>query len=1131
MIVHGNHLEELRSLAVNWMRQYPLAPLEPEIILVQSNGIAQWLKLALAADVEQGGCGIAAAINIQLPSRFLWQTYRLVLGEQAVARQSPLDKEPLIWRLLRLLPDCLDDALFASLKQFLIDDSEQRKHYQLAERLADLFDQYQVYRSDWLQDWLAGKDQLSNVQGHVKPVPPEQLWQPALWRKLLADLGEQAMQGSRAGVHQQFMAYCSSLTQAPKNLPKRISIFGISALPAQMVDALAVLAKFTQIIFYIHNPCRYHWLDIVEGKQLLHHEYRRQAKKTSKLLIQDLHQFGHPLLAAWGKQGRDYINLLDSYDDPERYQQKFGNINGGKVDLFSTPNTQTLLGQLQDDILELRSLPETRAQWPAVNLITDHSIRFHVAHSPQREVEILHDQLLELFNNNPSLTPSDIIVMVPAVDKYVPHIQAVFGQLDKQDERYIPYTLSDRGKRGIEPLLIALEYVLKLPDSRFAVTDILDLLDVPAIRKRFNWREEHLPILHRWIHEAGIRWGLDAKQRQTLGLASTKEQNSWLFGLRRMLLGYAIGSGDSWQHIEPFDEIGGNNAVLIGELASLLAILDEAHRQLAQQLLPLQWVSLLRQLMDLLFVASNETEQALLVELASSLDDWLTLCEEAGLTEALPLNIVTEAWLSGIDKEHFRQNFMAGAVSFCTLMPMRAIPFKVICLLGMNDGDYPRATSHIDFDLMAKDYRPGDRSRREDDRYLLLEALLSARERLYISWVGRSIRDNSEKPPSVLIGQLRDHLASGWLSANNDNLLDGLTQLHPLQPFSRRYFVNDHNWFSYAKEWSAVYQAEKSTDIAKPLAFFPADNVLALEELANFLKHPVRYFFSQRLKVAFTQASDFLEDNEPFKLNALQIYQITDHLLQNALLAGGDSDKILAVLNEQITRLQGSGQLPLAGFGEHYANKLLSSLTPLLEQHSLLLAPYTAVANPLAIHHSYQDITVQGWLTNVYQTNEDYISCFTLPTKLLVTVKELNWRQLITPWLTLLTANAKGYITRLLVLGLDGYMTLSAIAVNEAKSLLNKLLISWQTGMQQPLPVAIRTSFGWLTDKSLENAQKVYEGTDFSAGECQQSRVLVRQYPDFAALNQDSQFEIWSTELYQAIHQAPWKFVTYSSND
>src|SRR5690606_17459231 len=202
MVVHGNRLEELRELAVAWMQRHPLAPLENEVVLVQSNGIAQCLKLALA---EQSGCGIAAAIQLELPARFLWQSYRAVLGSDEIPQQSPLDKAPLTWRLVRLLPALLQDQAFAPLRRFLADDADLRKRHQLAERLADLFDQYQVYRADWLADWAEGRDQLRTSRDGARPLDESVRWQPALWRALLEDVGAEQLAGSRAGVHPRFV--------------------------------------------------------------------------------------------------------------------------------------------------------------------------------------------------------------------------------------------------------------------------------------------------------------------------------------------------------------------------------------------------------------------------------------------------------------------------------------------------------------------------------------------------------------------------------------------------------------------------------------------------------------------------------------------------------------------------------------------------------------------------------------------------------------------------------------------------------------------------------------------------------------------------------------------------------------
>ena len=432
MVLHGNRPEDLRALLVAWLRRHPLAPLESEVVLVQSNGIAQWLKLALAADPAHpagGGLGITAAMDLQLPAQFLWRAYRAVLGRDSVPERSPLDEAPLTWRLMRLLPTLLARPGFEPLARFLDegasapgapepDDLPVRKRHQLAQRLADLYDQYQVYRADWLQDWAAGRDQLRSLRHGTRALPGDQRWQALLWRALLEDAGPQGLAGSRAGVHQRFLdALAARPGWRPPGLPRRVVIFGISALPAQTLQALHALAGQVQVMLFVHNPCRHHWSDIVADQDLLRGAYKRQARRPGMPLALDaaaLHQHAHPLLAAWGKQGRDYLHLVDSLDDPDRYREAWQGVGDGRIDLFSDGHDAEeaaapgLLQQLQSDILHLRPLAETRALWPAVDPARDRSLRFHGAHSAQRELEVLHDQLLARFDADPTLQPRDV---------------------------------------------------------------------------------------------------------------------------------------------------------------------------------------------------------------------------------------------------------------------------------------------------------------------------------------------------------------------------------------------------------------------------------------------------------------------------------------------------------------------------------------------------------------------------------------------------------------------------------------------------------------------------------------------------------------------------------------------------
>ena len=1140
MIVQGNRLDDLRNLVVSVMRRYPLAPLENEIALVQSNGIAQWLKLALAEDSQdddQGGCGIAAAIDVQLPGSFMWQLYRRVLGRDEIPEVSLLDKAPLTWRLMRLLPEVIERPHFEPLRRFLTDDSDLRKRYQLAERLADLFDQYQVYRADWLKDWASGAHVLNTARGERKSLAAGNRWQAELWRILLEDVGEEGMAQSRAGVHQRFIERINSLEQAPAGLPARLIVFGISSLPAQILEALAGLARFSQVLLCVHNPCRHHWGDIVADKDLLRHQYKRQQRKQGMPLQLDdelLHQHAHPLLAAWGKQGRDYINLLDSYDDPGSYQTVFSD---GRIDLFSEGDPQTLLNQLQDDILELRPLAETREHWPAIDPTKDRSVRFHVAHSPQREVEILHDQLLARFSADPTLRPRDIIVMLPAIDTYAPHIRAVFGQLERHDPRYIPFTLTDQGQRGRDPLLIALEHLLKLPDSRFAVSEVLNLLDVPAVRARFAIQESDLPTLHRWIEGSGIRWGLSAEQRASLGLPEGLEQNSWRFGLRRMLLGYAVGVGEGCDGIEPYDEIGGLDAALIGPLVALLDALDIACQALSQPATATQWGERLHALLQIFFLAEDEHDELLLVQLQDLRDTWLETCDAVGLQDLLPLTVVREAWLSGLDQGKLSQRFLAGSVNFCTLMPMRAIPFRVVCLLGMNDGDYPRAQPPLDFDLMASDYRPGDRSRREDDRYLLLEALLSARDQLYVSWVGRSIRDNSERPASVLVGQLRDHLAAGWQLAGarqgqredpGQQLLHALTQEHPLQPFSLRYFQKGSPLFSFAHEWRVLHQQDAQNGEQPPaLPAYSSEEPLNLVQLQDFLRHPVRHFFSQRLKVFFEALEAPTPDEEPFVLDALQRYGLSESLLGAAL---ADPDNAECALQAQARRLQACGLLPLAGFGEALQAELIQPLPDLLQRHRQLLQRWpTLVEGALPIHFEQGAHRLEGWLGRVYQADDQsLLSIATVPNTLGAGRNSLKWHRLIPAWVMHLAACASGYPLHSALVASDLTLLLAPLPQAEAAERLGELLLARQAGMNAPLPVAAKTAFAWLAqedpDKALAAAARAYEGDgQISYGERSESLALARQYRDFAALALDETFEGWCEALYRPLFAAPWQ--------
>ncbi|PWV75824.1 exodeoxyribonuclease V subunit gamma [Halomonas sp. A11-A] len=1163
MVIHGNRLEALRGLAVEWMRRHPLGPLENETILVQSNGISQWLKLALAADESRGGAGIASALDVSLPARFLWQAYRSVLGEEQVPPVSPFDKPRLVWRLMRLLPALLDAPVFAPLARFLEGDDDLRKRHQLAERLADLFDQYQVYRADWLTAWAAGEDVLITARGEARPLAEEQRWQAELWRALRDDIarahGEAGLASSRAAVHERFLAACRELGERPPGLPRRVIVFGISSLPVQTLEALAAMARVSQVLLCVHNPCRHYWADIIEHKDLLRAERKRQRRRPgmpADLAETELHLHAQPLLAAWGKQGRDYLRLLDEFDEQQAYRHLFEG-EALRIDLFDSPldgadgpeekgpeeknATPSLLRQLQDDILELRPLAETRATWPAVDPARDRSLRFQVAHSALREVEILHDQLLAAFSEDPTLRPRDILVMVPDVEQYAAAVQAVFGRLDPDDPRHIPFTLSDQASRHRLPLLIALESLLRLPELRLSVSDLLDLLEVPAVRARFAVPESGLPTLRRWIEGAGIRWGLDARQRQSLDLPGGMAANTWAFGLRRLLLGYAVGDAADgpWQGVEPYDDIGGLEAALAGPLVSLIDTLEAQWQTLAEPCDVATWGERLRELLAACFLADSDQDLMALTRLEQALDAWQESAEEAGLSEPLPLSVVREHWLAQVDEASLSQRFLAGAVNIATLMPMRAIPFRHVCLLGMNDADYPRVQRPLDIDLMAQDYRPGDRSRREDDRYLFLEALLSARDRLSISWVGRSIVDNSEQPPSVLLGQLRDHLARGWRLADHEEddggkaLLAALTTEHPLQPFSIEYFREGSSLTTYAHEWRELHLPgdEGAPPEPVPLTPFRQESPLTLAQLGDFLRAPVQAFTTTRLKVFLEVEAMERLDHEPFTLGGLDHWQLQHALIEASRAAVEAGEPHEPAMLATLERLERQGRLAMGGFAERMRDSLIEPMESLFADYRQVLDEWPhAMEEPLTVSLDLREalgeggeekpgrgLALEDWLGEL-RVNDAIERCrVLLTTSSLVNKGKYHWKHWLGPWVAHLAGQLEGPMTTRL-LSRAGGGTLAPLPAEEARARLADIAAAWQHGMTTPLPLARDTAFAWLEkggspaamarclagtaseedDKAWKAASTVFYGSGFNNdhGERGRDPYLLRQWPE-----------------------------------
>jgi exodeoxyribonuclease V gamma subunit len=892
---HSNRLEVLADQLAALVRQPTNSLFVPETIIVQSLGMARWLSFRLADHL-----GVCAHVRFPFPAAFIWDMFHRVLPH--VPETSPFAPDVLTWHLMALLGSLEESPRFASLSAYC-EGGDDVKRYALASRIATVYDQYLVYRPDWIRAWETGT---------------EDHWQAELWRRVIAGNG-----AHRLHVHEQFLRALETETWARAKLPGRVSLIGIPAMPPMYLDLFAPLAESIDLHLFLLNPCQEYWGDIVADRDL--------GRQTPADDPEALHfETGNPLLASMGKLGRDFIDLVHDY--PHHL-----------VEQYADPGEDSLLHCLQSDVLHLRN--PGAPPCPATPLRpNDHSVQVHVCHSRMREIEVLYDQLLGLFETDPELQPSDVVVMAPEIDAYAPLIEAVFGA--GEGIRRVPFSIADRGLRAESPVVNAFFALLDLPSSRYDVNRVLALLEVPAIQRRFALTSVDLALVRRWLQATGVRWGIDHDSRAALGLPAIRE-HTWRAGLDRLLAGYALRGGHSrlFQEILPYDAVEGVEAQVVGRLHTFTEAVFGLTTVLRDRRPVRAWIPTLMTLLEGFF-APDETDELDIQAIRQALSQIGEDAAQAGFDEPVSLEVLMSSLRGLVEMPRWPGRFLTGGITFCALVPMRSIPFEVVCLIGMHDEAFPRTPRALSFDLMAQAFRRGDRSRRHDDRYLFLEALLSARRYFYVSYVGRHIRENSIIPPSVLVSELLDTVDRGFYLAEQPtgDVRKHVVIEHPLQPFSRRYFTGDPKLFSFAADLcEAGRMAGRGQTRPAPLVTSglpepgEAGQSVEVRELLAFFRHPVRYFLQRRLGIYLDEAEGLLATREPFTLEPLLRYQLLQEVLQRHL-TGEPPDRILSLV-------RAAGLLPHGQVGV----TLFEREWPAVEAFVTRLEPFLAANPPVTV--------------------------------------------------------------------------------------------------------------------------------------------------------------------------------------
>jgi exodeoxyribonuclease V gamma subunit len=1044
----SNRMETLVRALADLLERPLSSPFRPEVILVQSKGMERYLSMQLALRH-----GVSANCRFPFPNAFLAEVFEAVLP--FLPNPSPFEPEILTWRVMKELPLQCTQPGFESLRLYLEDEGDTLKRLQLSAAVADTFDQYLIFRPEMIERWERGE---------------EDHWQALLWRALVGG----SAQHHRAALARHFLENLRGLSPEKVPLPERISIFGISSLPRFHMEILSALSRLVEIHLFLLSPCREYWGDILSGREMGRTmEGAGTGPSEGDLLHLDP---GNSLLASMGKLGRDFLNLVTE-------------IGWEETSAFDEPGDGTLLHAVQSDILHLRDgAPEGGKK---TVLAGDDSIQFHDCHSPMREVEVLKDRLLHLFDRDPGLAPRDILVMTPDIQAYGPYIQAVFD-VPSSDPGWIPFSIADRGLKGQSLVLDAFLAILDLRDSRFGASQVLRILECAPVRRRFDLSAADLDVVKRWVRETRIRWGWDREDRAAAGLPAF-EENTWRAGLDRLLLGYAMPGGDErlFRGILPYDPVEGGETLVLGRLLEFVGLLRKYTEALREPRKLDGWAGLLGELLDRFLRPLGEEERQVqgLRSAIRSLGE-MTDSRRAGFDQPVDLRAVRWSLERALEREGPGYGFLTGGITFCSMLPMRSIPSRVICLIGMNNNAYPRESHPVGFDLLAAHPRPGDRSRRNDDKYLFLESVLSAREILYISYVGQGIQDNSAIPPSVLVSELTDYIGEHY-AMDGAEILECLITRHRLQPFSPRYFEGDRRLFSYSAEnCDAAHHLLQERTAAVP--FFtrglgdPPEEfrTLDLEDLRRFCRNPTRYILNRRLLIHLEEEMPFPEDKESFDIQGLDRTLLGERMIRQQAGGGTDPARFL-------TQWRASGALPPGRVGECLYDELRVGAERLMAGVKALSggeAPKT-----LDLDIRLAGFTLKGRMTRVHARGAiEY------------RYARIRGADMLGAWISHLAMHlaAPETVPRttflLGVLQEKGRLPEPEILrfkpVEEPEPLLLRLLERYWAGLVMPLPLFPRSSHTYAEDvcvkgkdpqQALRNARSTWEGSERSRGECE----------------------------------------------